>query len=276
MLKVPQKDLPQVAKELLPTMYDLPSEDPQEPGMPDVFHPIQATLLTETFCPPHYPPDQVFVASDVNIYYDVNHTTWYKRPDWYAVMRVPRLYEERDLRLSYVIWQEEVSPMIVVELLSPGTEKEDLGQSARQEGEPPTKWEVYEQILRVPYYIVFDRYSDRMRVFELADDYYREVKLREERYWLGAVDLGIGIWEGEYQGVKRRWLRWYERGGNWIETQAERAERERERAEQERRRAEQERERAEQEQRRAEQERERAERLAARLRELGEDPESLR
>jgi hypothetical protein len=29
---------------------------------------------------------------------------WHKRPDWFAVVGVPRLYEERDLRLSYVLW----------------------------------------------------------------------------------------------------------------------------------------------------------------------------
>ena len=28
--------LPHPAKETLPTMYDLPSEDPEEPGLPDV------------------------------------------------------------------------------------------------------------------------------------------------------------------------------------------------------------------------------------------------
>ncbi|NES73756.1 MAG: Uma2 family endonuclease, partial [Okeania sp. SIO2D1] len=26
------------AKETLPTMYDLPSENPEEPGLPDQFH----------------------------------------------------------------------------------------------------------------------------------------------------------------------------------------------------------------------------------------------
>ncbi|BBD60177.1 hypothetical protein NIES2109_29720 [Nostoc sp. HK-01] len=30
-----QTDPPRPAKEFLPTMYDLPSEDPKEPGLPD-------------------------------------------------------------------------------------------------------------------------------------------------------------------------------------------------------------------------------------------------
>lgn len=34
---LPPADFPCV-KEPLPTMYDLPSEDPEEPGLPDEFH----------------------------------------------------------------------------------------------------------------------------------------------------------------------------------------------------------------------------------------------
>lgn len=35
----------------------------------------------------------------------------------------------------------------MVELLSPGTEQEDLGHTERDIDQPPGKWEVYEQIL---------------------------------------------------------------------------------------------------------------------------------
>lgn len=31
----------------LPTMYDLPSEDAEEPGLPDEFHDLQPQLLVE-------------------------------------------------------------------------------------------------------------------------------------------------------------------------------------------------------------------------------------
>jgi len=36
----------------------------------------------------------------MNLYYDVRHAQWYKRPDWFGV-GVPRLYDEVDMRLSY-------------------------------------------------------------------------------------------------------------------------------------------------------------------------------
>lgn len=35
-----------------------------------------------------------------------------------------------------------------------------------------TKWEVYGQVLWVPYYVVFDRYVNRLRVFVLEAGWY--------------------------------------------------------------------------------------------------------
>lgn len=36
------------ANQKLPTMYDLPSEDPEESGLPDEFHDIQPQLLSKS------------------------------------------------------------------------------------------------------------------------------------------------------------------------------------------------------------------------------------
>ncbi|MEM7578577.1 MAG: Uma2 family endonuclease [Cyanobacteria bacterium P01_A01_bin.80] len=260
-----QTDPPIPPKESLPTMYDLPSEDPEEPGLPDEFHIYQPQLLEETFRPPTYGADEVFVASDLNLYYDSRNPLWYKRPDWFAVVGNSRFYQRRDLRLSYVIWQEGISPFVAVELLSPGTEKEDLGQSLRivEVDKPPTKWQVYEQILRIPYYIVFDpygfssystwgdpktvllhRYTDNLRAFVLQAESYTELTLEEPRIWMPRLEMGLGLWQGNYKGIERLWLRWYEDNGNWIPTPTE-------------------------------QESQRAERLAAKLRELGVNPDEL-
>ena len=230
-----QTDPPRSPKEYLPTMYDLPSEDPEEPGLPDEYHLLQPQLLGYTFRPANYPEDEIFVASDLNLYYNVRHPLWYKRPDWFAVVGVPRLYEQRELRLSYVVWQEGVNPFVVVELLSPGTEKEDLGQTLREVNQPPTKWEVYERTLRVPFYIVFDRYTDQLRVFQLVGISYSELELSEPRVWMNDIQLGLGLWQGVYQGIDRIWLRWYDADGNWVLTPEER---ERQGVERERRRVE--------------------------------------
>ncbi|MCG6138742.1 MAG: Uma2 family endonuclease [Nostoc sp. LLA-1] len=251
-----QTDPPRSAEEVLPTMYDLKSEDPEEPGLPDQFHLLQPRLLDETFASPSYPSDKIFTASDMNLYYDPHHPTWYKRPDWFVAVDVSPLYKNGDLRLSYVVWQEGISPFIIVELLSPGTEREDLGQTLRDAAKPPTKWEVYEQILRIPYYAIFDRYKYEFRIFKLDGGRYAEVSLSDSRFWIPEIELGLGVWQGSYHNIQQPWLRWYDTTGNWVLTPTE-----------------QERKLTEQERQRTEQERRQKERLIEQLRSLGVEPD---
>jgi Uma2 family endonuclease len=255
-----QSDPPRPPWETLPTMYDLPSELVGESGLPDEFHCLQADLLSETCQPGNLPASEVFTASDLNLYYDPRHPLWYKRPDWYLVVGVSRYGQQQELRLSYVIWQEGVSPFLVVELLSPGTEGEDLGQTLRDANQPPGKWEVYERILRVPYYVVYDRYENNLRAFKLNGTRYEAISLPEQRLWFEELELGLGLWQGEYQGIRGLWLRWYNSTG-WTPTNAERAEIGNQQLEIERQRA--------------EAEHQRAERLAEYLRSQGIDPDNL-
>ena len=267
-------NLSQPQQTALPTMYDLPSEEVGESGLPDQFHPLQAELLRLTFQPRTYPSDRVFSAMDLNIYYDENNTRRFKRPDWFAVVGVSRLYEERDLRLSYVMWQEQVNPFLVVELLSPSTQKEDLGEITPQPDKAPTKWQVYEQILQVPYYVVYDRQNTSFQAFHLQGKRYQELQISNNRLWFPELELGLGLWQGRYEAVDRFWLRFYDTF-NWITTPSEQVDEERQRAEQEHQRAEQEHQRAEQERQRAEQERQRAERLQRLLLENGINPDDV-
>lgn len=256
-----QSDPPLSPRQTLPTMYDLPSDNPEEPGLPDEFHFLQPLLLFLTFGPPNWNPEQVFAACDLNLYYDVTHPNWYKRPDWFGVVGVSRLYEERDLRLSYVVWQERVNPFVVVELLSPGTEEEDFGRTVQKSGNPATKWQVYEQILRVPYYIIFSRYTNELQAFHLVGGHYEPVTITDGRFLLPELELSLGLWQGSFRGIDRLWLRWMTTEGELIPIPSEEATV----AEQRAIAAEQE----------AADARQRAERLAARLRELGVDPEDL-
>ena len=212
-------------KKTLPTMYDLPSDDPEAPGLPDEYHDLQPELLSRTCLSPKYPPQRVFMGN-INLYYDVHHPLWYKHPDWFCVVGVPRLYEETDLRSSYVIWQEGITPFVMVELLSPGTAKEDLGEmviasddegidapdtsqakppseeveeassNSQPKEKPSPKWLVYEQ-LRVPYYVVFSRYTNRVRFFQLVGGPYQEqqLDLAQPRIWIPELELGLRLWE---------------------------------------------------------------------------------
>ncbi|NET58156.1 MAG: Uma2 family endonuclease [Symploca sp. SIO2E6] len=281
-----QSDTPLPPRQNLPTMYDLPSEDPKEPGRPDEFHTLQAWLLCLTFLPLTFPPEQVFSACDLNIYYDLNHLQWHKRPDWFGVVANSRLYEGRDTRDSYVTWIEPVNPMIVVELLSQSTKKQDLGEIETEGKEieegpdkPPSKWEVYESILKIPYYVVFNRRNNKIRIFHLVGGLYQEVKLTQGRFYLPELGISLGLWQGSFRSNNRLWLRWFTRDGELILSSEESALQETGEALQEAAEAKQEAAEARQETAEARQEiaeaQKRVEQLREQLRQLGINPDEI-
>jgi hypothetical protein len=81
---------------------------------------------------------------------------------------------------------------------------------------------------------------------------YVELTISGQGYWFNEIDLGLGIWAGSYQGMQGQWLRWYDKTGNWVPTDREA----KLQATQE-----------------AEEANQRAELLAAKLRELGIEPD---
>ena len=295
----PQTDPPRSPRETLPTMFDLPSENPEEPGLPDEFHDLQPQLLSQTCRSPNYSPRRMFTGTDMNMYYDLGHKQWYKRPDWFLSVGLSRLFDETHMRLSYVVWQEGVNPLVVVELLSPGTETEDLGPfapgvsngsrvqpqelaTALPEGtedtedaegteeepgnaaatvsKPPAKWDVYETRLRVPFYFVFSRYADELRAFQLVGDSYQEIDLDPNYPRVWIPRLGLGL--GRWQGAYAGIDRYWLR---WYDAQDDwipTPEEERTTAQYQ---AKLEQQRAEEERQRAEEERQRAEEAEGRL-----------
>jgi hypothetical protein len=83
---------------------------------------------------------------------------------------------------------------------------------------------VYEQILRVPYYVVFSRYTDQLQVFQLVGDSYQLAELTEGRLLIPRIGLSLGLWQGSYENLERLWLRWMTMTGELIPTSSERAE----------------------------------------------------
>jgi Uma2 family endonuclease len=161
---------------------------------------------------------------------------------------------------SYYVWEYGRVPHVIVEIVSD-----------RMGGEDTVKlWKYGRQ--GIPYYVIYDPHNllkgGVMRRLELRGDQYEP---RPDDFF-PAVHLGLIFWEGEYEGMRGRWLRWCDREGRVIPTGREGREQERQRAEQERQRAEQERQRAEQARRETEAEKERNDRLRAQLRALGIEP----
>ncbi len=262
-------------------MRDLPSEYEGEVALPDEFHALLGTLLTQTFQPPAFYPDRCFCAVDMYLYYQPLPEPHGFRPDWFGVVDVPALYEG-DLRGSYATWDEGVNPLLVVEALSPGTARNDLGRGAVPR-KSPTKWDVYETVLKVPYYVTIDhhKYPAQIRFFKHDGEGFEEVHPADDRLWMPEAGLGIGRWKGKFGKSTREWVRFYDVKGNWIPTPEERADRERKEKERERKAKLEARMREKQERlakeaaiERENNERAEKERLAEMLRALGIDPDA--
>jgi hypothetical protein len=177
------------------------------------------------------------------------------------VANVPRLLDG-EFRRSYVIWQEVISPLLVVEYVSgDGSEERDAT--------PYTgKFWVYERGIKAGYYAIWDPFRVQLEVFELIHGLYRPLAPNAAgRFRILEMGVDLGIWNGTYHGLHADWLRAWE-NGVMIPTPEERADLNGQRAETERLRA-------EAEKQRAETEKQRAEKLAGKLRELGVDPDSV-
>jgi Uma2 family endonuclease len=222
---------PAIPVNTLLTMYDLPSEDPDNLAPSDEFHRMQRSLL-KTTCQPRL--SKFFIGSNMHFYYDVKSALHYKIPDWFLVPGVAASTTSADMRWSYVLWQESIAPFIVVELLTPGINGEELVENLDRD--EVSKWGLYERVLRVPYYVVFDWISDYLWIFCLQGGRYVKLDLSGQGVWLEDLGLGLGLWQGIYDGVEGKWLRWYYEDGSWVMTARERllliqqAERDRQRA----------------------------------------------
>ncbi|MDJ0838997.1 MAG: Uma2 family endonuclease [Acidobacteriota bacterium] len=219
----------------LPTMDDLPSEYPEDSLLPDIVHPTQSNLLKECLLMEFQSRGLIdfLIAAELNIHFDKNNPNWHKRPDWFLALGTSPVFNKMRRR-SYLIWQEKVRPYLVLEILSKGTEKEDLGKTESREA-VPTKWQVYEKILQVPYYVCFDHHEGEIRAYRWEADGYVQLVVPKKGLWLEEIQLGLRLWQGRYQDQIGNWLRFYDGNGKLLPTEAEaklqeRAEKERLRA----------------------------------------------
>jgi Uma2 family endonuclease len=51
---------------------------------------------------------------------------------------------------------------------------------------------------------VFSRDPNQLRVFQWHSGHYQAVTLRDDLVWLSQLQLGIGLWFGNYQGLERQ------------------------------------------------------------------------
>jgi Uma2 family endonuclease len=236
-------------------------------------HP-QSLLLTSSIRPvldQLHPDGQYAIGQDCGIYWRLIDPPerGAEAPDWFYVPNVPPLLNGVGRR-SYVLWQEFVAPLIAIEFVSgDGSEERDATPPSAPEGSKAGKFWVYEQAIRIPFYAIYDVWKAALDVYELVANHYQPIAPNQRgHYPIAPMGVELGIWQGKEGNQTLPWLRWWDSAGHLLLTGEERAEQEKQRAEQEK-------QRAEQEKQRAEQEKQRADRLAARLQEMGINPEEV-
>jgi Uma2 family endonuclease len=201
-----------------------------------------------------HPDGQYAIGQDCGIYWRETDPPekGAEAPDWFYVPNVPPKLDGQ-IRRSYVLWREHLAPLIALEFASgEGEEERDrtpLSVARAGEVTKPGKFWVYERIMRIPYYGIYEINNGKLEVYRLIDGFYQKLTSNERgHYPIAPLGVELGLWYGSYQNQTQQWLRWWDEQGNLLLIGDERAEQERQRAEQERQRAEQERQRAESEQ----------------------------
>jgi len=190
-----------------------------------------------------------YAAGNLTIYYSPHQkkSQFFRGPDFFVVLGT-----ERKTRKSWVVWEEDGKyPNFILEILSPSTANTDKEY----------KKEIYQNTFRTPDYFWFDPYTLEFAGFYLTNGKYQPLEPNEKGH-LWSEQLGL------YLGINQGLLRYFSPAGELVPTPEETA------AEETRKTAIQA-QRAEKESQRAEWEARRAERLAAKLRELNIDPDTI-
>ncbi|MEP7126907.1 MAG: Uma2 family endonuclease, partial [Byssovorax sp.] len=115
------------------------------------------------------------------------------------------------LNRSYFVWQFGKPPEVVVEIVS-----------NKEGGELGERFQRYRR-MRVSYYVVYDPLQALgepvLRSFESRGELY----VPAERPWFESLGLGLIEWDGVFEGLHGRWLRWCTLDGRVVPTGAERA-----------------------------------------------------
>jgi Uma2 family endonuclease len=132
---------------------DIPlSEYPTGDGKPMAETPVHRMIMTALIdvLETRYIHDpMVYVSGNMMMYYVRNDKRRHRSPDVFLVKGIPK--EGR--RDAYFVWIEWKGPDVVFEISSASTRREDLD----------TKYHLYQDVLRVPEYILFDPYEEYLK-----------------------------------------------------------------------------------------------------------------
>jgi Putative restriction endonuclease len=241
-----------VTWEPLPDNFKLEEKPVDNTGQPLIAAALRESLELAQFIQP-----QMLIAANFGLCATLNETLVIKAPDWVYVPSVLNP-EPTKTRKSYTPTLEGDLPSLVIEFLS-----DENGEEYSVRRVPPVgRWFFYEQILKVPTYVIFEPEGGLLEVYRLNQGHYElEMPDVEGRHWIEDMGLFLGTWRGLKSDRDGYWLRWWDAQEQLLPWGTEKVE--------------QAQQQAQQAQHQAEQERQRADRLAEYLRSQGINPDDL-
>ncbi|MEA5476111.1 Uma2 family endonuclease [Pseudanabaena galeata UHCC 0370] len=245
-------------------------------------HP-QSIVLTSSITPileKLHPDGRYCIGQDSGIYWRLMEPPekGAEAPDWFYVPNVPPMLDG-EYRRSYVLWKEYVAPLIAIEFVS-GNGAEERDTTPPSETEKAGKFWVYEQAIRIPFYVIFDGFRDNLEAYQLINGRYAKMQPNQRGHY-SILPMGVELGMILENGVS--WLRWWDESGNLLLTGDERAIAEKQArlnaeaiADQQKAIAEQATLAQQQAEAIADQERQQKENLANYLRSIGVDPDTLK
>ena len=228
----------------------------KEPPLESYLHLQQLLLLIKCLDWLWQEKTDYFAAGNLTIYYSPKQkkSSDFRGPDFFVVLNT-----ERKPRKSWVVWEEGGKyPNVIIELLSNSTANIDRTE----------KKNIYQDIFRTPEYFWFSPDTLELNGFELVRGEYEEIPPNEPgQFWSKQLQLFLGIHQQQ--------LRFFTPEGELVPTPEESAQTEKQQRETAEQRALEAEEVIQATQGQLEAEQQRNERLAAKLRELGVDPEAL-
>jgi len=218
----PLHNLPPISWQKLPADFPLPDE-PVESNL----QPLLAAALRESLELAGLILESMLIASNFGLCATVRDKIIVKAPDWVYVPSV-RPIPPGEIRRSYTPHTEGENPTIVMEFIS-ATEG---GEYSINPHYPYGKWYFYEQILRIPVYVIFHPQTGTLGVYHLVDGKYEQQSPDEnKRFYLESLNLFLGVWIGKKAEMETSWLRWWDKSGNLLLWGSELVAQERQRAE---------------------------------------------
>jgi len=203
-------------------------------------HP-QSLILTDSIGPVlqrRHPDGHYCIGQDCGIYWRETDPPEQgaEAPYWFYVPNVPPKLDGK-IRRSYLLWRELLAPLIALEFASGnGEEERDATPSSISVdglATKPGKFWVYEQVMRIPFYGIYEINNGKLEVYHLIEGFYQKMNPNERgHYPIAPLGVELGLWQGSYQNQTQLWLRWWDEQGELLLIGDERAELERQRAEQ--------------------------------------------